>query len=480
MTTVIRNASWVVAYDAARDAHVYLKDTDVAFRGNELVTVGERHQGSAREEIDGRGMLVMPGLVDIHAHPASEPMNKGWNDELGSPRLYNSGLYEVMPVFRPDGEGVPYAARVAWGELMRSGVTTLVDLSVAWDGWLEAMAESGLRGILAPMYRSARWYTDNGHSVKYEWDEAAGTKAMAAALEIVDAAGQHASGRLGGMIAPSQIDTCTPELIQASLAAARARGLKMQIHAAQSVAEFHEMTRRHGKTPIQWLASIGALSPDTIIGHGIFLDHHSDTHWPRCDDLGVLLESGTSVAHCPTVFLRRGIALQTFGGYLRRGLNLGIGTDTFPHNMLEELRSALYTSRIVAGSPEDVSTAQGFHAATIGGANALGRTDIGRLAVGAKADVVLVDLAHAAMRPLRDPLRSLIYTAAERAVRQVFIDGRQVVDDGRTVTIDMTKAANGLEAAQRRAEDKVETLDWAGRAHDELSPIALPVRGRNA
>ncbi|MFV0298506.1 MAG: amidohydrolase family protein, partial [Hyphomicrobiaceae bacterium] len=265
MTTVIRNASWVVAYDPARDTHSYVADGDVAFEGNRLVTVGEPHQGPVTREIDGRGLMVMPGLVDIHSHPGSEPMNKGWNDDLGSPKLYNSGLYEIMPVFRPDSEGVPNSARVAWGELMLSGVTTLVDLSVAWDGWLEAMAASGIRGLLAPMYRSARWYTDNGHVVKYEWDEAAGLKAMERALAIVDQAEGHPSGRMGGMISPSQIDTCTPELIQASLAAARARGLKMQIHAAQSVAEFHEMTRRHGKTPVQWLSDIGALSPDTVI-----------------------------------------------------------------------------------------------------------------------------------------------------------------------------------------------------------------------
>ncbi|MFV0296865.1 MAG: amidohydrolase family protein, partial [Hyphomicrobiaceae bacterium] len=197
-------------------------------------------------------------------------------------------------------------------------------------------------------------------------------------------------------------------------------------------------------------------------------------------DLGLLLDSGTSVAHCPTVFVRRGIALETFGGYLRRGLTVGIGTDTFPHNMLEEVRSALYTARVVAGTQEDVSTAQGFHAATLGGAKLLGRTDIGRLAVGAKADVVLVDCRHPAMRPLRDPLRSLIYTAAERAVRDVFIDGRQVVENGRLKHVDVAASSEGLEAAQRRAEAGVEELDWAGRAHDELSPMTLPRRGRNA
>ena len=130
---------------------------------------------------------------------------------------------------------------------------------------------------------------------------------------------------------PSQIDTCTAELIQASFREAEKRAIPFQIHAAQSVVEFHELTRRQGMTPIEWLESLGVLSPRSIIGHGIYLDHHSSAlNWPKRDDLGALIESGTSVAHCPVVFQRRGIAIQSVGGYLRRGLNIGIGTDTFP------------------------------------------------------------------------------------------------------------------------------------------------------
>lgn len=478
-TTVIRNIEWLVAYDAEAGDHGYIQGGDLAFTGASIVHAGGRFTGPADREIDGRGFLVLPGLVNIHSHPASEPMNKGWNDEIGSPRLYNSSLYEIMPIFRPDPEGVPAAATVAYAELLRSGVTTLVDLSVAWDGWLDFAAQSGMRTYLAPMYRSARWFTTNGHVVTYEWDEKAGLAAMEAAHKLVDCAVGHPSGRLSGMIAPSQIDTCTAELIRQSLAAARTRGLKMQIHAAQSVVELHEMTRRHGQLPITWLEEIGALGPDTIIGHGIFLDHHSSAHWPKSDEIARLIATGTSVAHCPTVFLRRGIALQTFGSYLRRGVTVGVGTDTFPHNMIEEVRAALYTSRIVAEDPFDVTMAEGIRAATLGGAKALGRTDIGRIAVGAKADIVMADITDPSMRPLRDPLRSLFYAAADRAVRHVFVDGRQVVDNGRVTTLDLAGAAERLEAAQRRAEPKVAGLDWAHRSHLELSPLALKVRGRN-
>ena len=235
--------------------------------------------------------------------------------------------------------------------------------------------------------------------------------------------------------------------------------------------------RRYGGTPIEWLDRIGALGPDTIIGHGIFLDSHGSAHWPQTGDIDTLIETGTSVAHCPVVFQRRGIAMQTFGRYAAAGVNLGIGTDTYPHNMLEELRAVLITSRLVAEDVWDVRTLDAFNAATLGGAKALGRGDIGRLAPGAKADLVLVDVTHPAMRPLRDPLRSLIYVAADRAVRTVVVDGRTVVEDGRVLTMDHERAAVDLEAAQRRAEPRVAKLDWGGRSHLEISPLTLPLAG---
>jgi 5-methylthioadenosine/S-adenosylhomocysteine deaminase len=476
--TVIKNCAWIVAFDEATQAHVYLKGGDVAFDGGRLTHVGGRYDGLAKTTIDGSGRMVMPGLVNIHSHPSSEAMTKGWNDELGSAKLYGSSLYEFMPLFRCDAEGVPACATVCFSELLLSGVTTLVDLSVTWEGWAYHIAASGLRGVLAPMYRSARWFTKNGHVVEYEWDAKAGEAAMKQAMEVLDVAAKHPSKRLSGMVAPSQIDTCTPELIRDSFAEAKRRKLPFQIHAAQSVVEFHEITRRHGKTPVEWLASLGVLSPRSIIGHGIFLDSHSSTHWPAAGDLQTLVETGTTVAHCPVVFQRRGIALQSFGRYVEAGVNMGIGTDTYPHNMLEEMRAVSITARLMAEDVYDHRTADVFNAATLGGARALGRSDIGRLSVGAKADIVLVDVTHRNMRPVRDPVRSLIYAAADRAVKTVIIDGKTVVAEGQVLTMDHEKACADLEAAQRRAEPKVAGLDWAGRDHMTISPLMLPVKAK--
>jgi 5-methylthioadenosine/S-adenosylhomocysteine deaminase len=476
-TTVFRNAAWVVAWDDARAGHAYQRDIDVAIRGSEIIHIGKTYDGPAEVEIDCAKRLVLPGLVNIHTHPTSEPLRKGITDETRSPGFWHSSLYEFLTVFNNDRAGSIAAMQVALAELLKSGVTTVVDLSIAFDGWLDTLAQSGIRAVAAPMFRDARWFTRNGHQLDYAWDKSAGRAAFDNARRLIDLANQHPSGRLSGMICPAQIDTCSPELIRDAYDYATERRIPFQIHASQSVTEFHEMFRRHGKTPIGWLDSIGALGPHTIIGHGIFLDHHPWLHWPARGDMALLRNSGATVAHCPTVFMRRGIAMNTFGSYTREGIHLGIGTDTYPHNFLEEMRSAFTLSRAIAGNVDDTSTLDVFNAATIGGARALLRDDIGHLKVGAKADLVFVDIKHPSMMPMREPIRSLLYVAADRAVADVYVDGLRVVADGRAVNIDYQTASEALEEAQKRSMKEAPRLDWAGRTADQLAPMVLPCAG---
>jgi 5-methylthioadenosine/S-adenosylhomocysteine deaminase len=475
-TTLIRNCRFAVVWDDGAKSHVYRSGVDVVMAKDRIAFIGEHYDGESDRVLDGANWLVMPGLIDIHSHPFSEPMNKGMWDEVGSRKLYNTSLYEYLPILNPDEEGVKASYGVALSEVLLSGVTTLCDISLPTEGWLDILAGSGLRVSVAPMFRSGRWFTRNGFVVEYDLDEGRGYQAFELALREIDKAQAYPGGRLTGMICPAQVDTCTEGLLRDAFSEATRRGLPYQTHAAQSLAEFHEIVRRHGKTPIEWLESLGVLSPRTIIGHGIFLDHHPWTHWPETDDLEALASTGSTVAHCPTVFARRGIALHDFGRYVRRGVNMGIGTDVYPHNMLDEMRLVSYIGRVVSESPRSVTVGDVFNAATIGGARALGRDDIGRLAVGCKADVVIADCAHPAMRPCHDPLRSLVYSASERAVAHVFVDGEQVVRDRKVLTIDYEAASAALEEAQQRGLSRIRQLDWAGRSAEEIAGSAFPRR----
>jgi 5-methylthioadenosine/S-adenosylhomocysteine deaminase len=473
-STVIRNAAWIVAWDETNGRHAYLRDSDVVFTGNTIVHVGPDYEGPVDVEVDARERLVIPGLVNIHAHPSGEPLRKGITDETRSPGFHHSSLYEFLTVFDNDAEGRLASLQVALSELLLSGCTTVTDLSLPYDGWLDTLGASGMRAVVAPGFRDARWLTRDGHTLEYQWDAGAGREAFEIARHTIERAEQHSSGRLSGMVYPAQIDTCSAQTLRDAYDYAEERDLPWQTHAAQSVTEFHEMQRRHGKTPIQFMRDTGVLGQRTIIGHGIFLDHHPWLHWTTREDLSLLADNAVNVAHCPTVFARRGITLRTFGEYVRRGVNLGMGTDTYPHNFIEEMRAAAYYARVIAESVDDLNTSDVFNAATVGGARALRRDDIGRLAPGCRADLVLVDIGDPSMMPLREPLRSLIYVAADRAVRDVYVDGRLVVADGKVLTMDYANASRVLQAAQKRSLARTADLDWAGRDADTMSPMVLP------
>jgi 5-methylthioadenosine/S-adenosylhomocysteine deaminase len=475
-TTVIKNAAWVIAWDEALGRQVYRRGVDLAFADDRIASIGRGFAGPADRVIDGSARLVLPGLVDIHSHPEHEPLYRGIREEHGLPSMHMTGLYERSQAFSAtDDEARAAAAEFAYCELLLSGVTSLVDISPPWGGWVELFAKSGMRGFLAPGYASARWYLEDDHELRYAWDEARGRAGFAAALNVIDAALAHPCGRLSGVVSPMQIDTCTEDLLKDSRSAARERGLPFTVHLAQGVSEVREMIRRHGRTPVQWAEGLGLLGPGTILGHALFLDHHSwICGWTK-SDLRILGDSGTAVAHCPTPFARYGQVMENFGDYLRAGIVMGLGTDCSPHNLVEEMRKAAILARIAARDITTVTTADLFHAATAGGANALMRDDLGRLAPGRKADIVLVDLECPQMQPARDPLRSFVYHAADRAVREVFVDGHQVVADGKVLTLDQNAAGARLRAAQERMEAAAPSRDYRRRSAAEITPLSLEI-----
>ena len=479
--TVLRDAAWTIAWDAGTKQQVYRHGMDIAFQGDTLIHVGPGYAGHADAVIDARGLMVMPGLVNVHAHPGHEPAFRGIREEHGVRGQFMTGLFERSQAYGPaDAQTRAASTEVACCELLRSGVTSVVDIGPAWDGWADLVAKSGLRGFLAPGFASARWKMDSDQGIGYLWDEAAGRQRFQAALQFIDGLAAHPSGRLSGVVAPMQIDTCTEDLLRDALAAARERRIPMTVHIAQGVTEVLEMLRRHGRTPIGWAADIGILSPQTLLGHAMFTDSHS---WVRAaaavatqDDVALMAAHGCTVAHCPTPFARYGHLLESFGGYLKAGVRMGMGTDTTPHNMLEEMRKASSLARIAARDIRSVALGDFLHAATVGGAQALMREDLGRLAPGCKADLVLVDLSCPDMLPARDPLRSLVFHAADRAVRDVFVAGRQVVAGGKVLTLDHAAAGARLAEAQARMMAGVAGRDYLGRSADEITPLSLPLR----
>ena len=332
-TTVIKDAAWVVAYDAETGGHGYLRDADVAFAGNEVTFVGRDCDARADTVVDGRDLLVIPGLLDLHLHAYMEMHGKGFFEDLASKHMWMTQLFEYTWLLQEDDESATAATRASACDLLRSGCTTMAELycsGLPSPGWIDVLAGTGLRTYVCPMVQSGHWYTPNGRDLVYDWYEARGIENLTRALELIDAAESHSSGRLHGMVGAAQADTCTEELFRKCRDAAERRGIPLQTHAAQSVMEVREMVRRHGKTPIAWLDDIGVLGPTTLLGHAINIDQHPWVNHHEHRDLERLARTGTSVVHCARAFAQWGDMMRSLGGYRAAGVNMSLARTAIP------------------------------------------------------------------------------------------------------------------------------------------------------
>lgn len=474
---LIRNAAWAVVWDPAAKRQAYARGVDIRLSGGTIAAIAPHDPAAtapAGETIDGTGLLVLPGLVNIHTHPTTEPALRGVREDHGVPEQQMTGLFERAQSLRLDEAGRQAAMRLAYAELMSAGVTSVVDLSAPFPGWLEVMRESGLRVWAGPGFASASWGMSAPQTVEWLWTDGAGRAGFQRAQALMEEAERDSSGRLRGIVFPAQIDTVEEELLRDAASYAEATKRPFTTHIAQAVVEVREMIRRHGTTPIQWADRLGLLGPRSILGHAIFVDEHPSIGWHTARDLGLMAERGVTVAHCPSPFARYGEHLKHFGRYAARGVRMGMGTDCAPHNLIEEMRLAILLARNAGRDIEAADTAAVFQAATASGAEALGRSDLGRLAPGAAADLVLVDLAHPLMTPPRDPLRALVFHAADRAVTRVMVGGETVFADGRPTRLDVAEAAGILAESQARMLRDAKALDYRGRDGDAIAPLSLP------
>jgi cytosine/adenosine deaminase-related metal-dependent hydrolase len=467
-----------VARDGAARRHVYRRNVDLFLKDGRIVEItpaGARPAEANEPALDGTGMLALPGLVNIHSHPTTEPGYRGVREDHGVPEQQMTGLIERLQAFRLPREGRAAAAEMSYSEMLRAGTTTACDVTVPFDGWLDTMVRSGMRFYAAPTFASARWGMAAPQTVTWEWDEAGGWKAFDRARAVMDEAEAHNSGRLRAMVFPNQVDTVQPDLFAAGRKHADEAGRVFSTHIGQSVVEVREMIRRHGVTPVQWAAAQGLLKPGTILAHCILLDEHPQIAWHTRKDLDLIADAGAAVAHCPQPFARYGLAMDHVGRYRSRGVTVGLGTDCAPHNLIEEMRLAIVAGRLMSEDIASLDTGGAFEAATIGGAKALGRDDIGALAPGALADIVLVDLAHPLMQPVRDPLRSFVFHAADRAVRTVLVNGEVVLKDGAPVHLDPAAAMERLAEAQAQMLRDSVKHDYAHREAETIAPLSLPM-----
>lgn len=475
-TRTLVRCGQLIAFDGTK--HRLLNNTTLTVEGNAITAIGPEPQDQFDTIIDARDRLVSPGFVNLHLHSGSTIATR-LVTERRYPSVFNAGYLAFSPKEGAVGVGRLEDAN-AGGlatavELLKSGCTTIVDLGQGCDPneLVHIFGRLGLRTYIAPGFRSGYHVFDSQGRLSIHWTEDEGFGAMQQALDFIDEHHGSYDGRVNGILFPYQGDTCTDRLLMAAKEQAVSRGLTMQMHGAQSLYELHEMMRRTGKTTIQHFADLGFLGPELAISHCPFVTGHPSTGLPGERDLELLGEHRVTVCHNPSTIFRRGHLLRSFSKYQRYGINMAIGTDHYPRDMVYEMRLAALMGKVTEDDPAATTTLDAFNAGTIGSADALQRPDLGRLYPGAKADLIVIDLKRIGIVPLRDPVQDLVLCSNPADIKLVMVDGRVVCENGVVPGIDEEKLLNDLQRNADAILADVPTWHWAGATVDGIAPRFL-------
>lgn len=466
-------ADWVLGHREGE--HRLLRRGEVVFEGGEVLFVGHRFAGEVARRIDFGNALVSPGLIDLDALSDLDTTilgidhHPGWAKGRVWPRSYvEAGPYEM---YTP--EELAFQKRFAFGQLLLNGITTAVPIAslfyrewgetvAEFDAAAEAAGELGLRVYLSPAYRSGGMVLEAPGKTVPVFDEERGLEGLRAAVHFIERQNGRHGDLIRGMLAPDRVETCTLDLLRRTDAAARDLGCRIRLHMAQGAMEVEAVRELHGTTAPAWLSGAGLLSERLIAPHATNA---------TVQDLDLYAENGVSIVHCPLVSGRGGSMLRSFSACRARGINIAMGTDTAPADMLMNLMVGLITCRIADGAPDHIRCADLFDAATLGGAKALGRTDLGRLSPGARADIAVFGLDDAVMAPSIDPITTLVVGGSGKVTRATFVDGRLSMLLGEVAGIDMVAAR---EQAQRQYDGLIARYPERSWGHPPVSDLFPP------
>jgi cytosine/adenosine deaminase-related metal-dependent hydrolase len=477
MKTLIEGG-WVVAWNGT--AHEVYERGAVVYEGDRVIHAGGPYAGPVDARVAAHGKLVSPGFINTHVHTTGNGGDWMLTDMVKNDHRTSNYLAFAAPregaFSPPPPEAVAALRTFVFLHALRHGSTTILDvggLRGDWEGYARLVDELGVRVYASPAFRDRNTFTDERGRVYYREDTAAGVTGLEEAVAFVRAFDGAAQGRLRGLLNAAQVETCSEPLLRAAKDRARELGVPIHTHAGGNMIEFQRIMEEYRKTPVQFLADIGFLDHRTLIGHAVFTTAHPWTLYPFGDDLRVLAETGATIGHCPYKYAKMAMTLHSFQRCLDAGVRVALGTDTFPMDMVAELRWAAMLARITdrnyqAGQSRDV-----YNAATLGACRLLDREDLGRLGPGAKADILLVDLDHLGAAFYTDPIKALVDFASGRDVDTVIVDGQTLIERGRAVRVDEEAVYGRAREATRGYWQHVPAWHWAGCDVDRVIPPAF-------
>ena len=426
---LIRKADVVVSMDVARHE---IAGGDVLIRGGMVAAVGVGLQAPGAEVVEAAGCVVTPGLVNTHHHLYQTLTRAvpGGQDALLFGWLKT--LYPIWARFGPEEMFV--SAQVGLAELALSGCSLTSDHLYLYpngarlEDTIHAAAEVGLR------FHPTRGAMSIGESAgglppdSLVEREAAILEDM---IRVVDAFHDPAEGamvRVG--LAPCSPFSVSRDLMREAAVLARDKGVMLHTHLAENDEDIAYSLASFGCRPGQYAEDLGWVGEDVWHAHCVKLD---------VGEIGLFARSGTGVAHCPCSNCRLGSGIAPVRAMRDAGVKVGLGVDGSASNdagnLAGEMRAAMLLQRVARGA-DAMSAREVLEIATLGGARVLGRGDCGSLEPDKRADVAIWDVGGIEAAGAWDPVAALVLCGPQR-VRDLFVEGRQVVRGGQVVTLDL-------------------------------------------
>lgn len=437
MSILIRNATILTVDDGFR----IIDDGAVFIDGERIAAVGATEEvvaahPDADRVIDGHGRVVAPGFISTHNH-VGYTIFRGRAEDAGLACVTGMYLPMVTVLTREERRAV---GSLTYGELLKSGVTSTLQMEEDADVYAPFVEKLGCRSFMGIMTQDADFEAMT--KGEYIFDEKLTATQMDQATAFADDWHGKADGRIQVMMTPNMTICSSPELLQASRREADRRGLRLSTHLGWGPAEVDIVGRQHGITPYEYLRDNGLLAQDTVVAH-CYVANDADTQ--------VLVNSGACVAHCPLMNSVRG-HIAPIQKFMRAGLTVSLGIDNMFADQFEVVRAAVTMARIKAQDPQAIMAKDALYLATMGGAKALGReADLGSIEAGKIADLMVLNYRRFGLRPTLDPVQNLVYHGHSKDVETVIVNGDIVVDDGALVHAEEEALVDAAESSAQEA-----------------------------
>lgn len=442
MSILIKNGT-IVTMNARRE----IVRGDLLIEEDRISQIGEISGAQASELIDARNKLVIPGLIQSHIH-LCQVLFRGMADDL---ELLDWLKLRIWPLESShDAESLYYSALLGCSELLRGGITSVIDMATVRhsSSVFEAVRLAGIR------YLGGKCLMDSGSGVPIAMIDTC-DNALDESLDLISKWHGKENGRINYAFCPRFAVSCSEQLLREVSKLSKENNIPIHTHASENRNEVELVKKERGLPNVKYLDSLGLCNNKLILAHCIHLDQ---------EEIKILAASRTNIVHCPSANLKLASGIAPIPPLLELGSSISLGSDGAPCNnnlsMFMEMRLAALIHKPFHGAIS-MPAPLVFEMATLGGARAMGREDeIGSLEIGKKADLAIVDLDNWHNRPLgaASVYTQLVYQAQAADVYATIVNGRLLMLNGQILSMDAEEVKQQSEVSLKRVRSRAGLL----------------------